>query len=155
MFFSYTMSVILLSLAMFGLYRLVQDWWEWLMALRQSKVPSVTFLVIVKNQDELIEQLIRRLMAEIASMDISCEVIVVDWGSTDLTPLILARMIDENPVLTLLCAAEEMRPASEALPLCRGEVIHVFDLVCRMDPQEFLGIGLGLLKYHAASLRSF
>lgn len=148
MFFSYAVSVILLSLAMLGLCRLLMDWWKWYIAPKLIKVPSVTFLVIIRNQDNNIEQIVRCLMEEIALADISCEAIVVDWGSTDLTPLILTRLVEETQTLTMLCAAEDMRPAAEALPLCRGEVVHVFDLVSRLRPEEFLGIAIGLLKHY-------
>ena len=146
MFFSYTVSVVLLSLAILGLCRLVMDCWRWYGAPSLQKVPSMTFLLIIRNQEEEIEQIVRFLMTEMLTADIPCEVVVVAWGSTDLTPLILSRLVEENPAFTVLYAAEHVRPASEALPLCRGEVVHVFDLVSRLHAEKFLSVAAGLLK---------
>lgn len=146
MFFSYTVSVILLSLAMIGLYRLVLDWWEWYVAPKLIKTTSSTFLLIIKNQEHNVEHILRCLLTEMLKKDAACELIVVDWGSTDLTPMILSRLVEENAELTVFYAAEYMRPAAEALPLCRGEVVHVFDLVGRLRAEEFLDIAVGLLK---------
>jgi hypothetical protein len=133
---------------MLGVCRLVLDWWEWYIAPKGKKTPSVTFLLIIKNQEEDIEPILRCLLPEVDALAISCEIIVVDWGSTDLTPLILSRLVEECPALTALYAAEYMRPAAEALPLCRGEVVHVFDLVGRLNANEFLGIAVRLLKHY-------
>ncbi|MDU4961105.1 MAG: glycosyltransferase [Sporomusaceae bacterium] len=138
MFFSYTASVILLSLAIFGLWCLAVECWQWYIRPRVLHLPGVSFLFIVKNMEQEIEQLIRSVLREMEGGSLVCEAVVVDAGSDDLTPRILAYLAGESPLLKVVHLPQEERPVGKALPICEGEAVYVYDMVNRMEVQECL-----------------
>ncbi|HEY3425094.1 MAG TPA: hypothetical protein VGL27_09880, partial [Negativicutes bacterium] len=85
MVISYTASVIMLSLAMYGLWCFLHDLWDWFLDPRLSKLPSTSFLIVVKNREQEIEDMLRYLVREIEATVVPCDVVVVDYDSDDLT----------------------------------------------------------------------
>lgn len=146
MFFSYTVSVVLMSLALYGAWCVLKDIWEWYLEPKLLKMPSATFLILVRDQEQVIEDLIRYLIREIELNDQDCDAVVVDCGSTDLTPAILERLAEESTVIKVARLTEGSRPAGETLPLCSGGVIHILDLVNRLSSSEFMVTVCALLK---------
>jgi hypothetical protein len=132
------MSVILVSLAMFGVWCFIKDLWSWLLRPQLLPVPSVTFLLLVQNMEQEVEGVVRYLMREMADTDVECDAVVVDCNSDDLTAVILTRLVYELPGLQVCRMPEGARSVGTALPLCRGSVIHVMDMVHRLNSDEFM-----------------
>ena len=138
MFFSYTMSVVMLSLAMYGLWCFFRDSWKWWIEPRLVPVPSCSFLVAVRNLDEEVEDLFRYLVWKVENSDIECDIVVLDVSSDDFTSLILQRLASESEVLSVVEVPIGQRALGEAIPLCRGKVVHILDLNHRMNVEEFM-----------------
>lgn len=155
MFFSYTVSVVLLSLAMYGIWYCIRDLWKWWLAPRFIAVPSCSFLIVVRNLDYRVEDLLRYLSHEIERAEIECDIVVVDVSSDDFTAAILERLAEDNPVMRVVVFSESLRPVSEAIALCRGSIVHVMDLANRMSVEDFMVAVFGLLRqdYRVAILK--
>ncbi|MBP2636903.1 MAG: hypothetical protein H6Q72_2810 [Firmicutes bacterium] len=146
MFLSYTASVILVSLALYGLWYVIKDMWAWCTGLAYMQLPDASFVILVHNMEYELEELLRFLAAEMATGSYECDVIVVDCGSDDLTPAILRRLASEMPGLTVVSAGRAMRPVAEVLPICRGAVVHVLDLTGRLKTRQFMAVVSSLLR---------
>ena len=138
MFLSYWVGVILLSLAIYGLWCLTIDCWEWYIKPKFLHLPSASFLFIVKDMEQEIEPLMRHILREMEAASITCEAVVVEAGSEDLTPRILIYLAGECSLLKLVHLPRDERPIPKALPACEGAAVYVFDLVNRMDAKECL-----------------
>ncbi len=146
MFFSYTASVILLSLAMYGMWYCIRDLWKWWLEPRLVSVPSCSFLIVVRNLDYRVEDLLRYLAHEIERAEVDCDIVVVDVSSDDFTAMILERLVGDIPIMKVVMFSEEIRPVSDAIALCRGSVVHVMDLAHRMSIDDFMVAVCGLLR---------
>lgn len=153
MFFSYTLSVVLLSLAIYGAWCVLRDIWQWYVEPQLMRPPGSTFLIFVRNQEEEIEDLLRYLMQEMDLSDVECDAVIVDCGSHDLTPSIIQRLVCDNPSLHAVMLSDTIRPVGELLPLCRGSVIHILDMTTRVSSQEFMVITCGLLRQDGREVR--
>lgn len=138
MFFSYTMSVIMLSLAMYGLWCFLHDSWKWWVEPRLVPVPSCSFLVAIRNVDDEVEDLFRYLLWKVENSDMECDVVVLDMSLDDFTAFILQRLAGEGEILSVVKTPAGQRALGEALPLCRGKIIHILDLSQRMNREEFM-----------------
>jgi hypothetical protein len=138
LYFSYIGSVILLSLAIYGGWLLIRDIWDMFIEPRLVQLPSASFLIIVKDCEQEIEDLMRYLVREIENNDSDCDIVVVDNNSSDLTPVILARIADDNPIIEIIRVTNGAKPVAEGLPLCRGGVVHVLEIGRRLSADEFM-----------------
>jgi len=138
LFFSYTVSVILLSLAMYGMWCFLQDSWKWWLEPRLMPVPSCSFLVVVKDLDGEIEELLRFLARKIENSDIDSDIIVVDVSSNDFTTAILEKLASDIEIITVVVRVAGQRVISEGMSLCRGRVVHVLDLSNRLNAEDFM-----------------
>ena len=146
MFLSYTASVILVSLALYGLWYVIKDIWAWLTGFVYLQLPDASFVILVHNMEYELEELLRFLAAEMADGNYECDVIAVDCGSDDLTLAILRRLAAELPGLTVVSAGRAIRPVDEVLPICRGAVVHVLDLTGRLKAGQFMAVVSSLLR---------
>lgn len=146
MFFSYTASVILLSFAMYGIWYFIHDFWKWWLEPRFLSIPSCSFLIVVRDLDYKVEDLLRYVAREIEYADIDCDIVVVDVSSDDLTAAILERLANEFLAMRVVALAAGLRPVGEAISLCRGAVVHVMDLTNRMSVDDFMVAVCGLLR---------
>jgi hypothetical protein len=137
LFFSYIASVVLLSLGMYGIWCVLHDLWSWWLEPRFFKLPSCSFLVLVHNMDLEIEDLLRYLLRKVENTDLECDIVVADGSSNDLTAAILLRLEEEYPVMRVVNIPDNRRPVSEALTLCRGEIVHILDLSSRLNHKSF------------------
>mgnify|MGYP003586072522 CR=1 FL=1 len=147
MFFSYTASVILLSLAIYGAWCLVSDLWCSYWEPRYRSSPGCTFLVFVRNQEQVIEEVMRCFLSEIDSSEAVCDAVVIDCGSVDLTPMIIERLTADHPLITFVALRDNSRPSGDLLPLCQGGIIHVLDMTGRLKCSEFLLTVHSLLRH--------
>lgn len=131
-------AIVLTALAVYGLWHVFADMWGAFFAGRAAGRHFSTVLVVVRNLEQQIEAVVRELVREIDTADEYYEVLVIDWASQDLTPVILTRLAEELPAVRVAEAGPEVRPLLAAAPLCTGNVIHVFDLVNRLTCEEFL-----------------
>lgn len=146
MFFSYTMSVILLSLAMYGMWCFLHDSWKWWLEPRLVPTPSCSFLIVVKNLDEEIEELLRFLAKKIENSDINGDIVVVDVSSDDFTTAILEKLAHDIEIITVVVRTAGQRVVSDGMSLCRGQVVHVLDLSNRLNAEDFMITVCALLR---------
>jgi hypothetical protein len=67
--------------------------------------------------------------------------VVVDSGSSDLTPLILDRLAGTYQLLKVVHVAASCRPAVEGMAFCQGEVVYVLDLINRVSCADVIAAG--------------
>lgn len=138
MFFSYTMSVVLLSLSMYGVWCFFHDLWKWWLEPHLVKLPSFSFLVVVNNLDGEIEDLLRFLARKIENAEIDSDIVVVDVSSNDFTSAIIERLASGSEIMQVVVRPAGQRAISEAVSLCRGKVVHVLDLTNRLSTEDFM-----------------
>lgn len=88
--------------------------------------PGITLLFLVKNQQDIIEGLVRTAFTDACIQ--SVDVIAVDLGSVDQTRLILERLSGSLHHFRFLALCEESGVSKKIYRLCRGQVIYCFDL---------------------------
>jgi len=138
MFYSYITSIAILSFALYGVWHLLQDIWEMCITPRLAEQPIISLLLIVKNSEQFIEGMIRYLLSVTADHSTRIDIVVVDYDSDDITPLILERLVDEEPNFKVVHLPEGVRPTAEGLCYCQGEVVYIFDMVSRLQPETFM-----------------
>lgn len=146
MFFSYTMSVILLSLAMYGIWCFLHDSWKWWLEPHVVPMPSCSFLIVVRNLDGEVEDLFRYLAGKIESSEMDSDIVVVDVSSNDFTATILERLAYDIDSITVTKISNGQRAIGDSIALCRGKVVHVLDLSNRMTTEEFMVTVSALLQ---------
>ncbi|MDU2063391.1 MAG: glycosyltransferase [Sporomusaceae bacterium] len=140
MFFSYTVSVILLALALYGLWQMLRDVSEWLILSERLQPPSLTIVLFVRDGEGMIEGLLAALLLEFDKTSREVELVVVDGGSKDLTVPIILRIGETRFAERLLLVHGAFRGIQDWLPLCRGDTIHFFDLVHRTKPSVCIAL---------------
>lgn len=146
MFFSYGISVLLVALAVYGLIGLVRDSWECWGQRKYHPQPAVSLLILVKNMEEEIEMLMRELISRLEEAPFPCDAVIVDCGSTDFTYEIVYRLAEQCPLIEIFTVPGKCKPVGEALPICRGSIIHILDLTGRIAAGEFVPVVARLLK---------
>lgn len=146
MYFSYIASVIMLSLAIYGGWLLIRDIWEFFIEPRLAQLPSASFLIIVKDCEQEIENLMRYLIQQIENNDADCDIVVVDNNSSDLTPAILSRLEEDTHVMQVIRVENGAKPVAEGIPLCRGGVVHVLEIGRRLSGEQFMAEVSNLLE---------
>lgn len=152
MLLSYSASIVIVSLALYGLWYVLKDIWTWFTALELMRPPDASFIILIKNMEYEVEDLMRHLVSEMEGGGHEFDTVVVDCGSDDLTPVILQRLAGEMPVLTVIRSVRTPRPVAEALPLCRGSVVHVLDLTNRLKSEQFMAVVSSLLRQSTRNL---
>jgi dolichol-phosphate mannosyltransferase len=94
--------------------------------------PEVTVLVPALNEERTIREVIDRLLA----LPLGVQIVVVDDGSTDRTPEILARFGDRIEVIRNDRPGGKGSAIRQALPLARGEVTIIQDADLEYAPEE-------------------
>ena len=136
MSFSYMTSIGLVALAMIGVWTIFRDIWRYLVEPHVMKSPSISLLLAVKDKEAQMEEIMYYLAAKVEQAAVPVDVVVIDCGSTDLTPSILAKLAPDYAWLTIIYTVTA-HGVEEALPVCRGSVIYVFDLVNRLKTGDF------------------
>jgi len=93
---------------------------------------EVTFLIPAYNEAATIAEVLSR----IASLELDCEVIVVDDGSTDATADIVASHAVQNGRLRLLRKSNGGKGSAlrHGIPQCRGRIVVIQDADMEYDP---------------------
>ena len=129
----YETAVIITSLALFGIYCLAEELWQY----RRRTAASVTILLIVQNAEHDIEHLVRTAMRIIARRSDS-ELIIADIASSDMTRAILARLADNVHNIRILHRNSDANAVQDSIALASGHIIHLCDLVHRTDTDNTL-----------------
>lgn len=138
MFFTYSASVVLLSLAIYGILCLLYDIWGFYCRRHFRQQPAISLLILVKDAETQVEYLLYELINRLERVEFPCDAVIVDCGSKDLTYEIVSRMAAYSPLLEVCRIPGRAKPVNEALPLCRGNVVHIVDLVSRIPLREFM-----------------
>lgn len=118
--------------------------------------PFINILVPAKNESRVIESTVRKLFQmDYANFDVW----VIDDASTDDTVSILNRLKLEFPRLNILSRAPGSIPGksaalNDALPLCKGDVICVFDADSSAKPDFFKVILHELEPEHVGAVQA-
>lgn len=146
MFFSYGVSVILLSFAILGIWCFFKSIWEDVVLAHAFTVPKITFFILVKNMEQDIEEILRHTAYEIERSGLDCEVIVVDYASDDLTYPIAKRLAKEYDPLIAVCDESKFANMKLGLLYAEGSVIHVVDTIRQINAKEILPLICWLLR---------
>lgn len=138
MFWPYWMSVILVALAIYGLWHLWGQLMVYAVAQRSPRPLTVSLLVVVRDTEKTVEGDVRYLLQQAELEETWQEIVVVDHGSGDLTPAILCRLAERHPLLKAVCLSAAARPVADGLPFCRGEIIQILDLVNRLPARDLV-----------------
>ncbi len=98
--------------------------------------PDVTAIVPALNEEGTIAEVVDRLLA----LPLSTQVIVVDDGSTDRTPAILAAYGDRIEVIRNESRSGKGNAIRKALPHARGRVTIIQDADLEYAPEEIPGL---------------
>lgn len=130
----YETAVIIISLALFGIYCLAEELWQY---KRRKNIPPITVLLIVQNAEYEIEHLVRTAM-RIIDRHADSELIIVDIASNDMTRAILARLAEADERINILHRAVDHSAVADGIALASGHTIHLCDLVHRTDTDNTL-----------------
>jgi dolichol-phosphate mannosyltransferase len=101
--------------------------------------PYLSMVIPAYNEEENVNHLLERVAASLAQLGKPFEVIIVDDGSTDSTPRLLAEGMQKYPWLRVLRMAKNggQSAAFEAgFEAAKGEVIATIDADLQNDPEE-------------------
>src|SRR5579872_2358312 len=96
--------------------------------------PRVSFIVPAHNEAQTIEEVLDRIEA----LALDSQIVVVDDGSTDATPSILARWAETHPSLVVLTQRNRGKGAAirAAIPHVDREIVVIQDADMEYDPAE-------------------
>lgn len=146
MFFSYTVSVILLSLSMYGIWCFFQDLWKWWLERPLESMPTCSFLVVIRTLDGQTEELLRFFADEMERKNIDWDIVVVVASYNDLPVTFLEGLLSDTDKIQVMINPNGHQAVSEALGLCRGKVVHILDLCNRLSIDEFMVTVCALLR---------
>lgn len=98
----------------------------------EDTAPQVTAIVPAKNEEATIAEVVERLLA----LPLRMQVIVVDDGSTDRTPQILAGFGDRIVVVRNEVSGGKGAAIRKALPFVTGEAVIIQDADLEYFPEE-------------------
>lgn len=137
MFFPYWLSVVILSLALYGLWQFLRDLGGAWRVSRRNRSLSESLLIVFHNAEDMVEGHMRFLFRQIEAAASVQEVVVVDHGSDDLTPAILSRLIAGDPRMKLVHLPASARAVAEGMAFCQGDIVHVLDMESRVDGRDW------------------
>lgn len=103
----------------------------------ENKKEKVTFLLVTKNKEKIIEGIIRGLMNMRKNGYPEFEIVVVDKGSKDDTLPILYRLTKEYEDLIVVTSYYRFTKESMLLVVkekCRGDIVYYFNLIDEIKP---------------------
>jgi glycosyltransferase involved in cell wall biosynthesis len=101
--------------------------------------PFLSLVIPAYNEQEVIPTLLQRVEASLNQLGRPYEVIIIDDGSTDQTPRLLAEAMTSRPwlrVLRMQKNAGQSAAFEAGFDAARGEVIATIDADLQNDPEE-------------------
>jgi glycosyltransferase involved in cell wall biosynthesis len=108
--------------------------------MTRAAAPEYSVIVTCFNEERTAEEFLTRLAAALRGLGRPAEIVVVDDGSADATFPVLARLIREEPLISV--ALELYRNSGQAAAItaalqeCRGKNIVLIDSDLQLDPEE-------------------
>lgn len=148
MFISYTMSVLLLAFALYGMVCFGQDAWQWWQrGMRPAADVTLSFLCcFTADEDEaagFLENLLQSAGDKLEQLDI---VVVLDREHAYLAKQVQRLAEDGLPIHLVSAAAGEAAQPGLFLPYCRGAAVHVLQIGNRLSLMEASGLAAALLE---------
>ena len=103
------------------------------------EAPYLSLVIPCYNEEEVVPELLARVESSLSKLDKPWEVVLVDDGSTDRTPQLLADAMNSRPWLRVVRMAKNggQSAAFEAgFDAARGQVIATIDADLQNDPEE-------------------
>lgn len=125
---------IILALALYGVMEFLQHAARTLRRWRKPQRLPMSIIILLHNQEEQVEALVRNLCSSIGQIgaigEWAEEILLVDVESTDQTPAIVDCLIREHQNLRTvrLPRSQGLSACDTALFLCRGPMALVIDL---------------------------
>ncbi|BDG61748.1 glycosyltransferase [Caldinitratiruptor microaerophilus] len=137
---------LVLALATYGAVVLLWRLWGALSAwrARAARPPALSLLVLLRNQEVQVEGVLRAIagLVRTSRMLQRCDVVVVDFDSTDQTPQIAERLARHLRGLRLLRVDDRNYPGQSAcevgLSACQSRVVVVLDLIRATEARPLL-----------------
>lgn len=129
----YEEGVIIISLAMFGLYAIIEELWH--IRWRSQEASSVTILLIVQNAEAVLERLVRTILEDCVTSE-QTELVIADVASTDRTRAILYHLAEETETLRIVHSETKRQAIADGMVIARGDFIQVCDLMHRVNAEE-------------------
>lgn len=107
--------------------------------MTQESRPAVSIVVPLHNEQATLEELVARIETVLESRGVGYEIVLVDDGSTDGTPLLLARLADGNPRLRVFTLTRNFGQAAAlacGLFESRGTAVVTMDGDLQNPPEE-------------------
>ena len=104
-----------------------------------SDAPYLSLVIPAYNEQEVIPTLLQRVSATLATINKPFEVVIIDDGSTDTTPQLLADGMKQFPWLRVLRMAKnggQSAAFDAGFKMARGQVIATIDADLQNDPEE-------------------
>lgn len=127
----YEEAIIIISLAIFGLYAMIEELWH--IKWHEQDTQDATIVLIVQNRESDIEHLIR---STCEYLDNRCELVIADVASTDNTRIMLNRLIQDSDLVRIVHADSIRQGITDSISIARGSIIHICDLVHRLDTDQ-------------------
>lgn len=112
-----------------------------------ESIGSVSVVLPVFNEEDCIEDVVREIAGVLAGLDLETEILMVDDGSTDATPGILARLASELPTARCIALPRNMGQSAAMLAGMRvseADVIVTMDADGQNDPADIPALLAGL-----------
>jgi dolichol-phosphate mannosyltransferase len=116
--------------------------------------PELSIVIPVYNEEDVLPLLAQRLRPVAEALDTSYEVVTVDDGSTDQSPVVLQRMLREWPqlrVVRLRANAGHQAAISAGLAAARGDYVVTLDADLQ-DPPEVITEMLAQARLHGVDV---
>lgn len=146
MFLSHMEAVILMSLAIYGGWVILNDLWEMAVRMHDKAVPTLSLLLIIRDIELETEMLVRELVREISRQDAECDLVIANCSSDGFTGRLLGRLAEELELVKVVDVPCTLRPVEGALPMCTGKAVLVLDLGGRLPYGECVTIVNRLLR---------
>jgi hypothetical protein len=125
---------VILALALYGVQELLRNMIRALRRMRRPRPFPISIVVLLHNQEEQVEALVRSLYSGAGQIGVMVEeaqeILLVDLESTDQTPAIVDCLVREHPNLRTvrLPRTQGLSACDTALFLCRSPIALVIDL---------------------------
>lgn len=104
-----------------------------------NQTPYFSLVIPAYNEEEVVPALLTRVEASLEQMGKTYEVVIVDDGSTDDTPRLLAEAMKDKPWLRVVRLAKNSGQSAAfdaGFRSARGQVIGTIDADLQNDPEE-------------------
>lgn len=116
--------------------------------------PELSIVIPVYNEEDVLPLLAQRLRPVAQALDTSYEVVTVDDGSTDQSPVVLQRLLREWPqlrIVRLRANAGHQAAISAGLAAARGDYVVTLDADLQ-DPPEVITEMLAQARLHGVDV---